>query len=457
MTSDFMIKNIRFSLFTAFSLSTAIFFTSCNKDMAISLKNENIDNLLVTGDDSLSVQVSTVQLPNIPTSGTGMILVGKVTQPLIGSLKSSSSFRLAPNRITNDFPSTAVFDSINLILKPKYGKYVYGDTTKRQTISAYRITQALETTTLTPAANGNPNPMYYPGASIFGHQSFAHENAALGSVNFTPKMSKVDSLSIKLQHSLGAEFFEKIKKSDVAFNSAANFQEYFKGITLVPAETNTAMVGFKDTLDVVINYSYIGTDGLKKKGFKKLQMGDKTFQYNKFESDRSGTDYEDLKPGNPIPASQSEGRSFIQAGAGIATKIYFPNLKAFMETPGIAINKADLEIEVISNQYGFHPAATFPAIMIADSDIPIAFLNGAFESGTQYGKYILGTNTGKPGVYKFNLVQYIRATKDPNFQNKSLYLTINSGGLFSTGNTTILATQNNKPSVKLNIVYTKFK
>lgn len=457
MTNEFMIKNLRFSLFATFSLSAVLFLSGCDKDMAISLKNDNIDNLNVSSVDSLSAVVSTVQMPTIPTAATGTLLVGKVTQPIIGSLTSNTFFRLNPAGITNDFPTTAKFDSLNLVIRPSNNRYAYGDTSKIQKMYVHRLTQALETTTLTPSPTGISFPIYYPGATIFAHQSFNFDANALGSVSFRPHMSKVDTLSVRLSDAVGTEFFQKIKNNDVAFNSASNFQEYFKGLTIRPDAGNTAMVGFKDTLEVRINYSYVGTDGFRKKGVKTLNMADKSVQYNNIVADRTGTEFEALTTTNPLPVAETNGISFIQAGSGVATQISFPALRDFMQQPGIAINKAELEIEIASSHLGYYTAAPQPVLYTTDMGVPTNFLPVPFTNTVQTGTYILGNNTGRPGKYVFNMIQYIRTVNLPDAQNKSLYLSLGNPALFSTGNTSILATQNNQPKVKLNIVYTKFK
>jgi hypothetical protein len=56
------------------------------------------------------------------------------------------------------------------------------------------------------------------------------------------------------------------------------------------------------------------------------------------------------------------------------------------------------------------------------------------------------------------LIQYIKSATEANAEDKSLFLTLApTMGLGFTPYTSVLATENNKPKVKLNIVYTKFK
>jgi len=453
-----MIKYLRVILFATLGISAGLFTVSCDKDMSISLDNDNLDKLIVTADDTLSASVATVQMPNIPTSGSTVILVGKVSQPITGSLKSTSYFRLNPSGISNDIPTNANFDSLNLVLVPSNKRIVYGDTTKFQTITAHRLTQSLETKTIDNSLTGLPTPVYILGAAIFGQQKFNYSAEALGSVKFLPKVSKKDTVSMRLNDALGKEFFNKIKASDIAFNSASNFNDYFKGLSLVSAENNTAMIGFTDTLQVKVNYSYIGSDGFKKVGSKVLSMAERTLQYNQFEKDVTGTSFAGLTSEKAISSTSTAGVTYVQGGSGVVTEIKFPALKEFLLQPGVAINKAELEIELETGHTGLYPAIPNPILMIADSRVAVTYVASPFENSIQAGTYLIGNNTGKKGRYLFNLIQYIKTATQANSEDRSLFLTLPpTSGLSFAPFTSVLATENNKPKVKLNIVYTKFK
>lgn len=451
-----MIRRIR--LFLSVVLSGALLFTmiGCDKDMGISLDNENLDNLNVTADDTLTAEIGTMILPTLPTNGTGMMLVGKAYQSAVGSLEAQSSFVLIPESNLGEIPTDAVFDSLNLVLRPNSNRYVYGDSTETQRIVAFRLMEALETKTLDNSMTGEPVPAYVTGAAIFGDQTFAHSTEALGEVSFIPEWDKKDSVSMRLNDQLGEEFFTKIRNADVDFNSAANFVEYFKGITLAPDAANTAIVGFRDTVELRLNYSYVGSDGFKRSDYKVIERGNEALQYNHFKADRSETLYANLKVGEQLPIAATQGQTFIQAGSGVATEISFPALSDFLKREGVAINKAELEIEIESSHLGFYPSETQPILMIAEDGIPTSFVLQPYQNSIQQGVYYLGNNTGANGRYTFNLIEYIKTVTEPGAQHKTLVLSNMLPALLNTANTTILATENKKPKVKLNIVYTKF-
>ncbi|MGB7528545.1 DUF4270 family protein [Sphingobacterium cellulitidis] len=452
-----MIKYLRIILFATLGVSAAFFTVSCDKDMSISLDNDNLDNLIVTSEDSIAAEVSTVQMPNIPTSGSGVVLVGKFTQAPVGSLESSSYFRLNPAGISNDIPSDATFDSLNLVIRQSSKMLNYGDTSKVQTITAHRLTQSLERKTIDNSITGRPLPFYITGAAIFGNQKFNYSTAALGSVSFVPKKNRMDSLSIKLDNALGNEFFTRIKTNHFSFTSASNFEEYFKGISLVPGATNTAMLAFSDTLQVRVNYSYKGTDGFKKKGIKVLSLSEKSLQFNNIVNNVSGTIFDGLSATKPLSSKNTNGIAYIQGGSGVATEIKFPGLREFLQQEGLAVNQAELEIELESKHVGAFPAAPNPILMISNSGIPRSYVMTPFSNQPQTGIYILGDNTGKKGRYRFNLIEHVKTVLNSESNEQSLFLSLPPALLQSSGFTTVLATEKNKPKVKLYIVYTKFK
>lgn len=451
-----MIKQLRIILFATLGLS-ALFTVSCDKDMSISLDNDNLDNLIVTSEDSLTAEVSTVQLANIPASGSGIILVGKYNQAPIGSLVSSSYFRLNPGGITNDIPNDATFDSLNLVIRQSSKMLNYGDTSKVQTITAHRLTQSLETKVIDNSISGRPLPFYITGGAIFANQKFNYATESLGAVSFVPKKNRMDSLSIKLDQVLGQEFFTRIKTNHFSFTSASNFEEYFKGISLVPDASNTAILAFSDTLQVRVNYSYRGTDGFKKKGTKVLNLGEKSLQFNNIVNNLSGTAFEGLGENKPLSSKNTNGVSFIQGGSGIVTEIKFPGLREFLQQEGLAVNKAELEIELESKHVGHFPAVPNPILMISNSGIPKSYVMTPFSNQPQTASYLLGDNTGKKGRYRFNLIEQIKSVLQPESNEQSLFLSLPPALFQSSGYSTVLATENNKPKVKLYIVYTKFK
>ena len=445
----------------AVPIFTLLITSACDKDMSVMLDNSATGDVGVSFIDSFTVNTSTVQLDNLPSLLTGNILVGKAEVPNIGSLTVSSFFQLGFSDLNNDIPLTAVFDSVNLVLKPTKDRYYFGDTTKVQKISVHQLTEAMETSSLTGGIQNTSIPIYVTGANIFSKKKFDYAATSIGAISFSPKVRSLDSLNIKIADNIGKEIYDLIKNNDTKVSSNANFREYFKGLALVSDNNNTTALAFTDTLKFSINYSYTGTDGFKKKASKVLSIIQSELQHNYIEYDRSGTDFAALSLSKKeIKTSETAGLTFVQAGTGVVAKMTFPSLKEFLLDDKVSINKAELVIETTSTTTNtMYNAPNSLMLFVADADgIPINYITSAYGSGIQQVGFSGGNQIGKNGTYTFNLISYLKFVKSTSFyDDKSLYLSAASPSLFSTFNTAFIAKENAKPKIKLNILYTKFK
>ncbi len=433
----------------------------CNKDMSVMLDNSATGNVGVSLIDTFTINTSTVQLTSIPSASRGSVLVGRVSDPSYGSISSSSYFRLGFSSFTNDIPETAVFDSINLVLKPNNSRYYFGDTTKTQTIRVHRLTQRLETKTANPLFPNQSLPVYVSGASIFSSQKFTYEETPLGELTFRPRVTTVDSLTIKLDNSLGNDLFNLIKLKDIKVSSNENFIDYFKGMALVPDDENTVAFGFSDTVQVKVNYNYFAADGSKRRGEKVLNITDRTYQYNQIDYDRTNTSFASLSATNrEIKTSETDGETFIQSGSGVVTKITFPSLKDFLLEENLSVNKAELVIETSNSGTGMYAAPSAVQLFIADKEgIPVSYVSIPYRpQNIQQTALVTESQIGKNNRYTFDLIQYLKNLKSSStYDEVSFYLSSAEPTLFSTFNTAFIAKENEKPKIKLNILYTKFK
>lgn len=426
--------------------------------MSVSLDNSN-ESLGIVVVDSMTINTSTYQLLHLPSAGTGSLLVGKSSQPESGSLTSSSYFRVQLQTLTNDIPANAVFDSVNLVLRPTANRYFYGDTTKVQTISVHRVTEDIVTKDITNAIDNYNTPIYVAGPTIFNDQQFSFDAVALGSKSFQPTIRSLDSISIRLDQAFGREIYDMVKANDVNVSSNESFQQYLKGLVLVPGDQNTVVLGLNDTLQVNVNYSYVGSDGFIKKGAKVITAGGKAYQYNHIEYDRTGTAYAGVNATNrEISSAATNGEVLIHSGAGLVAKLNIPSLNDFMYEENLAVNKVELIVETTGNNYGFYPVPSALMLLIANSNgVPISFVRTPFATSIQQATFIPGNDTGVNGRYIFNLIDYIKNVNAPEYRGTSLLLSTASPALFGTANTMMIASENGKPKIKLNIVYTKFK
>ena len=251
-----------------------------------------------------------------------------------------------------------------------------------------------------------------------------------------------------------------IKNNDNRIQNSTSFQEYFKGLALVPDNSNTAVIGFKDTVFLQVHYSFLNNEGTKSVGKQYFSIDNKAYQYNQIEADRSATKFAPMTLKNPqITSQQTDGNVFLEGSTGVVAKIEFPTLLELVNNPSIAINKAELVIEVPNGASSIFDQPQSLVLMVASNNgNPISLLTSPYSTTTQQATLVRGNDFGSNGTYTFNLIEYLTKIKTTAYNNTSLYLSLPTSGLFSTGNRLILAKDNeNDPKIKLNILYTKFQ
>ena len=457
--NQFFRKSIHFFTIPLFTL---IVVASCDKDMNVMLDNSATGNVGVTLVDSFTVNTATTQLNNLPSANQGVLLVGRSTNPNLGSISASSYFRIGFSRISNDIPTTARFDSLNLIIKPATANNYVGDTSATQTLHVHRVTEDITTQTAKPQFPNQAIPFYVTGTTLFNDQTFDYDPQPIGSSTFRPSPSRLDSVNIRLADAIGQDFFDKVRTGATQFSSNDNFIEYFKGLVLVPAENNSTVIAFSDTVEMRINYSYPGTDGHRQHNSKTLSIVQPNFQYNHIVADFTQTVFEGLNKNEALATSETAGLTYVQAGSGTVAKLSFPTLKEFLQDENIAINKAELIIETTSKVNPTYPVPNSLMLLVADKDgVPVSFLEDAYaqrKGEPQQAIYVPAKEMGQNGSYSFNLLFFLQQLRSSQqFDNSSFYLSNSAPSLYRTLNTAEIATENGKPKIKLNILYTKFR
>jgi hypothetical protein len=367
--------------------------------------------------------------------------------------------RLGVGTISNaSIPDDATLDSVTLVLTPN--KYSYGDTTKVQKISVHRVTEEITQTQIDLTKPVDERPVFVTSAAIFSKQKFAYENTPLAELSFKPRIQSADSLFFRFNSTISNELFTMIKNNDNRIQNSTSFQEYFKGLALVPDNGNTALIGFKDTVFLQVHYSFLNNEGTKSVGKQYFSIDNKAYQYNQIEADRSATKFAPMSLKNPqIASQQTDGNVFLEGSTGVVAKIEFPTLLELVNNPSIAINKAELVIEVPNGASSIFDQPQSLVLMVASNNgNPISLVTSPYSTTTQQATLVRGNDFGSNGTYTFNLIEYLTKIKTTAYNNTSLYLSLPTSGLFSTGNRLILAKDNeNDPKIKLNILYTKFQ
>lgn len=453
----FKIRKFSFLLLT--TCVTVLLFHQCAKIDGVGL-DMNSGVLGVNSSDTFTVNTSTFMLDPLPTGNQSLLLLGAFEDEYLGKTKSSTFFRLAQPDLSTEFTNDAQFDSLTIRLF--YNGYYYGDTTKTITLNVHQMTEAIEPRELSIALEDDEYPVFVSGETLYTDQSFDYSNEAIGTTTFSPRpLSVADTVSIRLSQALGEQIFQMILQNDRRLEIEDEFLEYFKGLAIIPIGDPKAVIGFRDSIAFNVHYSYEGqSDGQRIDDEITFNIGNSTYQYNKIESDRSNTVLKSLSLSNPeLTPDLTDQRTFLQGGTGIVTRVRFPNIRQTLGLGNTAINSAQLIIETDQSELGYTPPPDSLVLFVANNyGTPTSMVTNI--SGTSLlAIYQTGNTAGGygPGKYVFNITDYLaEIIKTQNFdEEESLLLSLPVSSLLTTTDMLHIAQGENKPAIKLNVLYTK--
>ncbi|QJW88650.1 DUF4270 family protein [Spirosoma taeanense] len=287
----------------------------------------------VTYSDTLSVVRQTVRFDSVASSDQSNLMVGRYSDPVLGRTQASAYVELSQYAdfvVTDSATSNVtaasriVYDSTRLFLD--YDQFYYGDTTQTQEIQVFRLTDSLRTATT------------YDISSTIPAQS-----QPLVRQTIRPRPNTTDSLSFRLPlpDAYGRELLTLANTDAGKIANPALFRaQALRGLLLTTGPNErAAILGFSRGSAVVVYYHVTGE---KRARFQPFLLGGKRF--NHITADRSGTPLAGLQRGQVLPASATNGRTFVQPATGVTTKLVFPGLDQIRKDKRVAINRAELVI-----------------------------------------------------------------------------------------------------------------
>ncbi|NJO04054.1 MAG: DUF4270 domain-containing protein [Bacteroidia bacterium] len=144
--------------------------------------------------DTFQVEAATYLYDSLPSSGQEQILVGRRLDDRFGILEAKSYLQIAPRPFSRVPQENARFVSLSLRLNYTFYQ---GDTTRPQTIQVHKLTEKIE----------------YPEDEnrLYNTSQFAFEAEPIGSLRFTARPNRGDTLIVPLSDALGQEWLEASK------------------------------------------------------------------------------------------------------------------------------------------------------------------------------------------------------------------------------------------------------
>ncbi|HTF20416.1 MAG TPA: DUF4270 family protein [Chryseolinea sp.] len=301
--------------------------------------------------DTVTVRVSTVLLDSLPTSNTGVLLIGSYRDNKLGRIQGEGYIQVGIGSSWTP-PTDALFDS--LVLIGHYSGYSYGDTARAHTVEVRRITQPFQVYSLPQFwINENQYSSLYTANSKFNRSAMRYDAQPIGTRTLSIRAHSSDSLTVRLSDDLGREWLRKTKEQSPDIVEDSRFLEYFKGICLRTDGNDESFVGINTTdLKIRLYYkTYVGEQLTQQHHDYPSSTG--LFSYSGITADRSNTVLSTLSSANDeIVSSKTENMAFVQSGVGLVTKVTFPYLTKLLRlTNVLLVNQAQLIIEPVKDSY----------------------------------------------------------------------------------------------------------
>ncbi|WP_164969650.1 DUF4270 family protein [Aquirufa rosea] len=403
--------------------------------------------------DSLSIQSSTVLIDSIYTNQTNTFQIGSYQNPILGTV-SASAFTQIANVDTLKSKETSILDSLKMQLV--YASYV-GDTTKMQTISVYRLKDSVSRF-----------------VDYFNHSSVGYDPTPIGTHSFYPRPVKAktangdslkfDTLRFKMNPAFGRELLSKYTDKTIAAGGPG-FREFFKGMHFrTTSDARAALIGINpiysvmtlhyhnpnDTLKYAVNYYFSLSTAL---------VSEVHGRFNQINITRAGALANLKKPGDRVPATQTNMLTYVQSGTGLATKIEIPYLLNLKGKGNVAINKAELVIPAADS---YELDKVLGSLSLVETDASNRTLRNSYglrylltEGGTgaQTSTFNFSNKT-----YSFNITTAIQNIISNNRKNFAILvtspLTTNSSGFSRIIGENVRYVPLDASKIKLKVYYT---
>jgi hypothetical protein len=417
-----------------------ILWTSCSKPDTVGLNVLPGDDAInVEFFDTLTLNTTYMQEDSLRTDAhllyelqatNHQFMVGKYVDPVFGESSAELFSQLKPAATFSN--TNRNYDSLILNLA-----YIanYGDTTVDQTFEIYELSETM-----------------YDTASYYAFSNLAY-SSKIGEITFkvqdindsipTSDSTKIaPRIRIKLDDALGQRIFNE---AGTYLNEISNFKNQVKGICIKPAASSVgSIINFdaKTTAScMVMYYGDAATTGLDSLPFYFYSSDGTIARFSRFTHDYSSFDFN-----NP-----EKDKTYIQTMGGIKTKITIPYLESLKQLGPIAINKAELVINIqpgTTSVYDANPALNLYAI---DSVGDIQTMPDLTRSATLFGGSLNNNQ------YRFNIAQFLQQILYEKRKDYGMFLRIRIPVAFQTPNRVILAGGDpvSPLRMKLQITYTK--
>lgn len=275
--------------------------------------------------------------------------------------------------------------------------------------------------------------------------------------------TKIDSVfSTRLSDDFGIKFLDEAKRDTMTYHDNVEFRKFFNGIALVPDNNDNVIIGVHAESESTYMRMYIhDTNDTTYFDFivQGLDTGgiNITRYYNHIDLDKTGAPIDVITDYHKGFETQN-GKSYVQASAGIMTKLNITPYLNFTDTiEHLIINRAELEIPVVEYANFLEPSPAFNLYVGDQNNKFVEELDSASSKITYktVGSVTFDKQSGvNKGIYNGNITTYIQDLTSGNSEDTVLII-----GQTSLWNSVVSVNQGiiDKNNIKLKIYYSELK
>ncbi len=428
---------VKIRIFGALFLGLLL-FNSCEEREQFGLNSDDVAPVeFVTTEVGLASSI--VALDSVNTGTVGRMLVGKLNDPQIGSVRASSYMAVALSAANlPTLTENVVLDSARFGFR---FSYIYDTSVFNRGfgIELLEIAEEFKDTSYI-----NSSTLALTGNSI-----------GQGTVNVVDLDS---TYHIDLDSDWANEILDGVRNEESAFSGQTEFAEYFPGFVVSPLFNTFNIFGLLPRENTVLEifYSDLDEEGNTVDGVIRLDGGILPY-FNSITSDRSSSrisEVTDLETEYTTPQTR-----VVHSGAGLVTKIDLSALDNFAtQNNENIVNLAEIEIgplETLSVS-GTPPVALF--LYITDERNSIIKDRESFRSIQEDGVNFLDRAfpaillyDSESNSYKTSITSFVQAYIAGDYRREEVFL------YPADMNTTVNAFVVDPSSIKLNIFYSELR
>lgn len=371
------------------------------------------DVLYANQSDTTQILSYIIREDTLSTDELSACLLGSYSDETFGRTLASFSTQFVLSGANPSFPETFEVDSV--IFSVAYTGYSYGSLGEGY-LSVKELSADL------PKSSGF-NSSY--NAPVMEENLLADASQTF---QFKPKTylfgtedSLAPQLRIPLKTSLGTRLLQPTDPA--ALESDENFQSYFKGLKVEAGSYPMGVVALDLTninSKITVYYRF-DNGGLADTTFYEFPVTSDCGRYSRLQHFYQYATQPELQSLTTVDTIANQSNMYLQAGAGVKTKLVLPNLLDLQLSAGRIVNKAELIVPFeLDSRYS---PTTQIFIFYQNSEGTLVALPDQF-SGTIGGGLELSNKR-----YRFNITQYVQKVTSGELENAPLFIVSGAAGV----------------------------